>query len=152
MAALKDYDEVLWLDSDMVIVDPSEDLDVPADAWQALVEHHTGDGDVPNCGMWLARKPMIPVLQEVWDSVEFLNHGWWEQAAMHKLLGYEGRPVQHVTETELYQHTHFLDNGWNCHLWDQPPAEHPRILHATMFPDRVAAMTEWAGMAAKAAA
>jgi len=146
-AALRDYDEALWLDADTVIVDGSEDLNVPPDAWQALVEHHTGDGDVPNCGVWLVRQPMAPVLDDLWTMTQYLSHGWWEQAGLHQLMGYRGRPVQLVSPTELYERTHFLDNGWNVHMWDDPQPAHPRIMHATMWKDRVGVMRQWAAAA-----
>jgi hypothetical protein len=151
VAALEQYDEALFLDADMVVIDPSEDLGVDGWAWQAMVEHHTGDGDVPNCAVWLVRRPMLPFLHIAWSLEKYLNHGWWEQAAMHELMGYQGRPVQRVAQTELLDHTEFLDNGWNVHVWDRPITERPRIMHATMFPDRLAVMREWARMAEAAA-
>lgn len=150
LSALVRYDEVLFLDADTVIVDPSEDLGVHPWAWQALVEHHTGDGDVPNCAVWLVRRPMIPFLNVAWSLDKYLNHGWWEQAAMHELMGYAGRPVSCVAQTELLGHTEFLDNGWNVHVWDEPKAERPRIMHATMYQDRLGVMREWARQAESA--
>lgn len=151
LAAVLDagYEEALWVDADVVIVDPTEDLDAPDDAWQALVEHHTGDGDVPNCGVWLVRTPMRPYLDEIWATPE---GPWWEQSALHGLMGYiDGRPARRVKrlhQTELFDHTHFLDNGWNTHVWDDPPPLRPRCLHATMHSDRPSKMREWAEMAA----
>lgn len=144
IAALGEYDEVLFLDADTVIVDPSEDLDVPADAWQALVRHRTGDGDVPNCGVWFVRRPMVPVLELQWSMVQYTHHGWWEQAAMHELLGFGERPVRLLAPTELYERTCFLDPGWNVHKWDEQRLERQRIMHASMHPDRAAVMREWA--------
>jgi hypothetical protein len=138
------YEEALWVDADMVIVDPTDDLDVPADSWQALVRHHTGDGEVPNCGLWFVRKPMRDWLEKVWAFPADLP--WWEQTALMRLLGYQPdpRPAFLVEPTVLYHHTHWLDNGWNCHTWDTPAAGHPRVQHATMWPDRAAVMREWA--------
>lgn len=150
LAALDEYDEVLFLDADTVIIDRSEDLDVPADAWQALARHVTTDGEVPNCGVWFARKPMRPYLQQIWSLEGYLHHGWWEQAAMHQLLGYAGRPVTLVAPSELYGRTHWLDSGWNVHVWDQQATGRERVMHATMCPDRAAAMREWSSLAAVA--
>lgn len=150
LSALDEYDEALFLDADTVIVDPSEDVYVDPLAWQAMVEHHTGDGDVPNCAVWLVRRPMIPYLHTAWSLDRYLNHGWWEQAAMHELMGLGGRPVQRIFDTELGRHTAFLDNGWNVHCWDSPRATRPRIMHATMLPDRVAVMRAWARIAEEA--
>ena len=147
------YDLALWLDADTVIVDPTEDMAVPAKFWQAMVCHQTGDGGVPNCGVWMVRQPMIPYLEQAWEKTEFLNHGWWEQAAMHSLMGFEGRPVELADDPpELYEKTLFLDPGWNCHIWDKQPITRRRIEHATMIQDRAAAMRQWADQARAAAA
>ena len=144
-AALGDgYDEVLYLDADVVIVDPSRDLEVPFGYWQALVEHHTQDGAVPNCGVWMLRPPMLNELERIWTMIRYLNHGWWEQAALCELLGYTGRPLAHTQTTELYENTCFLDPGWNVHRDDVRAPDHVRIQHATMWPNRAGIMRQWA--------
>ena len=145
--ALDTYDEAVFIGADLVIMDGRQDFaeSVPAEAWQAMVRHATGDGDVPNDDMWLVRKPMIPILDTIWRMDKWLNHGWWEQAALLELMGYHVIQPTHLIEpTELYQRTHWLDNCWNVHIWDKVKPEHPRFQHATMWPDRKAVMTEWA--------
>lgn len=145
ISILQEFDEALWVGADVVIVDPTEDLDVPEGKWHALVEHHTGDGHVPNCDVWFVRRPMIPWLEKAWGLTHRINHGWWEQAAIMDLLGYKvDRPAGRVQTTELLEHTCWLDHGWNVHAWDTPGPEHPRFMHATMHPDRAAVMREWA--------
>lgn len=143
-AALEQHDEALWLDADTVILDGAEDLGVPASCWQAMVEHHTGDGAVPNLGVWLVRRPMLAVLEQIWRMTGYVDHGWWEQAAMLELLGYTGRPVALTAPTELHGLTHFLENGWNVHRNDRTLSGRPRIMHATMHPHREAIMKTWA--------
>lgn len=145
-AALKEYDEVLWVDADIVIVDPSKPVPCPDDCWQALVRHQTGDGDVPNCGMWLVRKPMVEFLDMVWANTARLNSGWWEQAALMDLMGYQHdhRPAYVSNPTLLYERTHFLSNEWNFHKWDTPAPTHVRFAHGTMFEDRAGTMETWA--------
>jgi galactosyl transferase GMA12/MNN10 family len=152
--ALAEYGEALWLDADIVITDPSEDLNAPADAWQAIVKHHTGDGEVPNCAVWLCRRPMLPYLDVIWASTKWLHHGWWEQAANLELMGYrpDPRPCRLVTPTELYARTFFLDNGFNVHKWDSPQPDQPRFMHATMHENRADVMRGWAEQAALVAA
>lgn len=142
---LESYDEVLFLGADTLIVDGREDMTVPPEAWQALVEHHTGDGCVPNTDVWLCRKPMIPVLKQIWEMEQWLMHGWWEQAALLELMGYNvWQPTRYLgNPTELYDRTYFLDNAWNVHKWDKPQPEHPKIQHATMYPNRIEVMTGW---------
>lgn len=142
--ALEGYDEALWVDSDIVIADPSDDLPVGEDAWQALAVHHTQDGEVPNTGVWFCRQPMRAVLPRLWKMQAYRNHPWWEQGALLELLGYDSwaRPTIFRGRTDLYDHTAFLGTEWNSHPWDE--AEHPRFLHATMREPRAEVMREWA--------
>lgn len=132
--ALNHHEEALWIDCDVVIVDGEKDIadEVPDDARQALVRHHTPDGEVPNCGVWFVREPMRPTLIRLWQLDRYLDHPWWEQAAMLDLLGYRHRqrPVELVAPTELYERTHWLDLSWNSHEQsDRHPR--PRFAHAT---------------------
>lgn len=144
--ALRDHDEVLWLDADIVIVDDSEDLadHVSAGAWQAMVAHHTPDGEVPNHGVWFCRQPMSEVLDRIWAMTEYLHHPWWEQAAGMRLLGYDPncRPTVFHGPTELYERTCFLPVEWNSHRDDE--ADQPRFWHATVRGDRAALMRKMA--------
>ena len=131
------HEDALWLDCDVIVVDDSSDLadEVPPGAWQAMVCHRTSDGEVPNCGVWLVRQPMVPVLEQLWRMDRYLNHGWWEQAALLDLLGYrhEPRPVTLDRPNELYARTHWLGLEWNSHEQsDRHPA--PRFAHATPGP------------------
>lgn len=144
---LTQYGEVLWLDADVVVVDPTEDLPVPVGPVQAVVAHRTADGEVPNLGVWLVRRPMIPVLDQLWRMTENLNHPWWEQAAMVQLLGYGGTPLRQQRPSELLDKTHFLGPEWNRHVNDRTPCEHVRVQHATMHEDRAEVMRRWASQA-----
>lgn len=144
--ALETYNEVLWLDSDIVITDASEDLSVPDSAWQAMAVHNTQDGAVPNTGVWLCRRPMKDVLPTLWKMQEYRNHAWWEQGAILAAMGYDSwaRPIVLGEPTELHLRTHFLSTEWNSHPWDE--ADEPRFRHATMREPRIEAMREWAGV------
>lgn len=129
--ALSVFDEVLWLDADVVVADTADIFaGIPTDMSHALVEHHTDEGDVPNTGVWICRRPMIP-----WITVAAMNdacveHKWWEQAAILHLLGYEmvhGRCMR-TSDTELLRKTHWLDERWNyCYFSKGEPASfiHP---------------------------
>jgi hypothetical protein len=132
--ALDEYEQVLWLDADVAIVDDTDDLAdrVPGWAWQAMVRHRTPDGEVPNCGVWLVRPPMWTVLEQAWRTGD-PNDPWWEQAAMLPLLGYRGRPCRLEMPTALYRMTCWLGLEWNSHEQCDPhPA--PRFAHATCGP------------------
>jgi hypothetical protein len=132
---LDHYQELLWVDCDVVIVDPSWDLadDVPDRDWQALVCHHTPDGEVPNCGVWYLRPPMRPILERMWRMVQYTHHVWWEQAALLDLLGYHGYPARLTDPTELYARTCWLDLEWNSHE-ERDRHPRPRFAHATCGP------------------
>lgn len=145
--ALRRHDEALWVDADVVIADPREDLPVPDQFWQALAVHHTNDGEVPNCGVWFVRRPMAPVLADLWEMVGYIHHPWWEQGAMLELLGYDPwvRPVRLGEPTELHERTCFLGREWNSHPEDW--SENPRFKHATMLPNQAEVMREWASTA-----
>lgn len=133
---LDEHEEVLWVDADVVVADEScWDLagEVPGAAWQALVRHHTPDGEVPNCGVWLVRPEMRPILDRLWDMTQYLAHPWWEQGALCELLGYHGRPLQLAQPTGLYGRTHWLGLEWNSHE-ERDPSGSPRFAHATAGP------------------
>lgn len=141
--ALQEHDEALWLDADILILDGEKDLadEVPGDAWQALVAHHTPDGEVPNHGVWFARKAMLPVLQTIWSFEKYTHHPWWEQAAGCHLLGYDPweRPmVRRGDDSLLFQRTHWLGLEWNSHRDDEHPD--PRFWHASVRGGDLAAL------------
>lgn len=152
---LKHYDLAVFIGCDLVIVDGREDI--PRGNWpwyQELVAHNTPNcGRVPNDDMWVCQQAMIPWLEKVWALDKYLNHGWWEQAALLDVMGYERLaveqfPIQHSgAANELYEHTRWLPGEWNVHIWDNPQPEYKRFQHATMWPNRVEVMREWAKQA-----
>jgi hypothetical protein len=145
--ALASYEQVLWVDADCVIVDPSEDLldHVPPEACQALVAHERPRGEaVPNCGVWLVRRPMLPHLKAIWESTRWDTHCWWEQAALLERMGYQ---IKHCTvrrgqSARLASATCLLPGSWNVTARQEGP--HARILHAANQPDRLQLMRRWA--------
>ena len=148
---LADYDEVLWLDSDTVIVDGREDMNVPAEAWQAVVIHKTYEGESPNLGVWLVRKAMLPYLQQAWDLTEYIHHKWWENAAIIDLMGFDpAHPVCPAIPNELLSHTHRLENWWNSTQVDQWAVHPARINHiAACYSNKTEVMAVWAQDALK---
>lgn len=147
--ALHEYDRVVWIDADVVIVDPSENIAdfVPNEMWQGLVEHCTPSGAVPNCGVWVLTKHMLPTLVDAWNSATFVDHAWWEQAAILERIGYAVTDGPHAcleTPTELYQRTAFIGNEWNDHPHDSQRHTSPRFVHVTQYADRVGKVRELA--------
>jgi hypothetical protein len=129
---LDSHEQVLWLDADVLVCDDSQDLadELPDGAWQAMVRHHTLDGEVPNCGVWLVRPAMQPVLRQLWTMTQYNHDGWYEQAALVELLGYERAPCRLLEPTELYENTRWLPLEWNSHEQNDPHPQ-PRFAHAT---------------------
>jgi hypothetical protein len=133
---LASYDEVLWLDADVLIVSPEEDLAsrVPDGYLQALVVHVSKNRSVvPNTGVWLVRQGMAPYLAQAWDMTQHIHHAWWEQTAIIELMGYSLRGITSKppkTPNELYRRTFQLPAHWNVHSVDLALASHPRMRHA----------------------
>lgn len=120
---LDTYDSILWLDADLAMVDTTLDIEalLPPESIQGMVIHNSNwCGEVPNCGMWVVRRPMKKWLQIAWELEVFKDHQWWEQAAIMTLMGYLVTPnnihnilSKHLVSTELYQQTYFLPLNLN---------------------------------------
>lgn len=108
------YESVLWLDSDLVIVDGREDL--PATAFMALVDHA---GHMPNTGVWHLRRSAATheFLELVWAQEDLIDHRWWENQAVVRLLD----------QPRWRERTDFLDPRWN--VIPDVAVAHPRIRH-----------------------
>jgi hypothetical protein len=144
---LAQNDLVLWIDADAAVVDPSVDVAslLARRELMALVAHSTPEGEaVPNTGVWLLRshRRTRRFLDRVWQSSEYLEHKWEENAAVINLLGYEvGPPVLFRSSTSMGQRTRMLPLEWNSIPIDAAP--HPRIVHfpAAPFPERLARLS-----------
>lgn len=146
MQLLDRFEEVLWLDADVIICDGSVNLFdiVDNNALQAMTYHHTPDGEVPNCGVWLVRRGIEQMLDEAWAQTDLINAPWWEQSAVLRCMGYaeSERPCKLKHPTKWYSVTQNLGTEWNSHPWDEHKT--PYIRHATMYEDRAGVMREWA--------
>jgi hypothetical protein len=126
------YDALLWLDADLVIVDRSVDIcsELEDERFLYLVEHATREGRMPNSGVMLLRggAQTLEFLDQVYAQEDLIEHRWWENAAICRLLGYELDPVGPGTPTELLsEHTKLISPRWNS--IPDAPAENPRIRH-----------------------
>lgn len=147
--ALSKYDEVVWLDCDLVIVDTTEDFPPMVDGkCHALVRHFENNSEVPNSGVWrlrrhsiLASADPVPLLHKMMDLEVFEHHGWWEQAALLTLMGYCVPPQGHefsqtkcraVRPTKWHQNCEFMRLCWNSH--PNYRADYPKIVHCS-YPD-----------------
>jgi len=127
-----EHELVLWLDADLVIVDDSTDIATELEPGRILymVEHQTKEGRMPNSGVMLLRggEETIAFLDEVYAQEDLVDHRWWENAAISRLLGYQLDPVGPGTPTRLLtERTKFISPRWNS--IPDAPAAHPRIRH-----------------------
>jgi hypothetical protein len=124
---LDQYDEILWLDADVVILDSSLDLadSVDKEAYQAFAEWHMKDGSTGlNNGVWFLRSGSRArgFLQAVWDSTEFIDHplltddghpSLRDNAAVISLLGRGWRDGGGLADSPWLPGTAFISQDWN---------------------------------------
>lgn len=79
-------DYVLWLDADTLIINQEFDINSILEIDKLLYVAEDING--MNCGvmMWKGCTASIDFLKQVWTKTEYLNHIWWEQAAIHELV------------------------------------------------------------------
>jgi hypothetical protein len=130
---LKTYDTVVWLDADTIVVDPGTDIRTELDprAPMHVVAHRLGRKTIPNTGVWICRRDprTFELLAAIWNHTEFVNDGWWEQAALMDLIGFEPRErVCRFRGPTLYTSSvRFLNEKWNSRYAAPAPKTH--ILH-----------------------
>jgi len=115
------HEFVLWIDADALILDSSVDLEtvVPRNAFQAFaVPVCSGaDGTIsPNCGVWALRggDRAQDFLTEVWAQADLIDHWWWEQAAVMRLLGWSVEdPLAKLRDSAWDDGTFTLSEEWN---------------------------------------
>jgi hypothetical protein len=120
------------MDADAVVVDRTLDIacELQPERFLYLVEHHTPEGRMPNSGVMLLRggSETVDFLDEVHAQEDLIEHRWWENAAICRLLGYRLDPVGPGSPTRLLtQHTKLISPRWNS--IPDAPADRPRIRH-----------------------
>lgn len=136
------YEEVVWFDCDLVVVDPSEDFPpIGENKLHSLVRHFEAESEVPNTGVWRIMRGARPLLEKALEMETFYSHGWWEQAAVMTLMGYTVPPegsnfyrtkCRNVAETKWFKCCQFMRLSLNSH--PNYRAEHSRIVHCS-YPD-----------------
>lgn len=137
--ALGSYDFALWIDADAIIVDGSVDIEavMPPSSYQAFVVMpigHSGEGGLSPClGVWALRAcdQAKRFLAEVWDQDDLIDHVWWEQAALMRLLGWrmDGFPVRKERDTEWDEGAFELSREWDVIPYYPQTGTSPRIVH-----------------------
>jgi hypothetical protein len=127
---LADYDWVLWLDADVVIVDLEADIgqEIEADRDLYLVEHNWSQYTA-NTGVFMLRSSDFAraLLDQVWASKRYIDHPWWENAAVLALLGYGLEPARLVEPTPWLARTKLIDLRFNSVEVDR--ARRPAFVH-----------------------
>lgn len=137
------YDLVQWIDCDVVInnlaVDINQDFVLSSQHQQAMVYHYTtNEGVVPNCGIWSVKTNAIPLLENIWNQTDFINHKWWEQGANIHLM--ENEDIKNISyELPFMFNVHKNDTRFNIGTYLYEGI----MLHATMWPNRKQQMIEW---------
>jgi hypothetical protein len=115
---LENYDYVLWIDADAIILDDSVD---PASLleeghYQALVRYRWNEEQCACTGVWLLKnvEKAVAFLDAVWNGGDgYLRLHPWEQAAAMRLLGYSVDPDRFIAPTEWTNGTLWLGNEWD---------------------------------------
>ena len=65
ITTLERYDEVVWFDCDMVVVDYHNDFPpIREQSFHAMVRHFEHNSEVPNSGVWRVHKEILPLLHK----------------------------------------------------------------------------------------
>ena len=140
---LDEFDLALWIDADAVIVDGRDDIaaELDDDKQFGLVRH----GDVPNTGvmLWRSGEYARSLLDATWANTRYLEHPWWENAALLDALGYDvprfGRLERVLRRrrrpprpSRWSAGVQFLAPEWNWSYLARVPE--PRIVHCVGVP------------------
>jgi hypothetical protein len=129
------YELAVWIDADAVVVDPRIDIagELQPGRFLYLVEHVVSGEPRPNTGVMMLRAcdEARAFLDAVWSLERYVNHPWWENAAVCELLGYGVDPPARLDPTRWREQTAFLPGGWNW-IWDAR-APDARIRHFPGF-------------------
>jgi hypothetical protein len=121
---LESYEACLWIDADAIFVRVDKDVadTVPTECYQALAPHPYEWIAMPNAGVWFVRscQRASDFLSAVWDSTDLIEHPWWEQAAIARLLGYGfGGPQGMEDDLSVAQGSPWLEGfSWLDPAWN----------------------------------
>lgn len=129
------HEIVVWLDADLEIVDPRVDIASELDpgSFLGIVEHRYRASQFPNSGVMVLRggERAAGFLDEVWALDAYIDHTWWENAAICELLGYGLDPPRRLATTAWRDQTTFLSPSWNWIV--NAPLHRARIRHFPGF-------------------
>jgi hypothetical protein len=138
------FDIVQWIDCDVII--NKLDIDINTEFQdthhnQSFVVHHDlYEGEVPNAGIWGFKQSAISLLDDIWNQEDCINHKWWEQGANIKLITSNKEYLDKCYTLPYAFNVHKNDIRFKYKDWEKEGI----MLHATMWPDRLSKMKEWA--------
>jgi hypothetical protein len=117
-ASLAEYDLVVYLDNDCVILDYSKDIadELPADKWLAMADVTTAEGCGPNVGVVVTRTCAKANLfwNRAWEIDAWKTAKWTDNGQVMALLGYTtAPPLKKIAATEFTPGYHILSEEWN---------------------------------------
>jgi hypothetical protein len=131
---IDDYDYILWIDCDIVILEKHnifDDFDISKNI--GIVEHNIqNEGSVPNTGVLILKncQENKDLLINTWNGLRYIHHPWWEQASFMNNIGYSlSRPCRKIFD---YDSIHWMDLKWNSHPNNMSP--NPYFHHVTYGP------------------
>jgi len=102
---LSNYDYILWMDADVMVTNYDIKIETFIEQMQKdsflLIAR---DLNNLNCGMFIIKncEKSFEFLNDVWSRTEYINHPWWEQAAVIDIHShYEGVQIipRHLSHT-----------------------------------------------------
>ncbi|MDF2813895.1 MAG: hypothetical protein K0Q81_95 [Paenibacillus sp.] len=130
---LQYYKTVIWMDADMIIVNPFINIrsELDSNTPVHVVAYRIEKKIIPSTGLWVSNHSpeSFQILNEVWRRTEFVKDGWWEQAAFMDVIGYEPRKRSCIFrgETPYTRNVKFINERWNSRM--HVPVTDPIIVH-----------------------
>lgn len=162
-----DHEFVMWVDADACFVrsdrDIANEMKPGMDLYlvfHRIAVHSFFPGvhaaiDRPNSGVMVLRKSewSFRFLDKIWGMTQYLNHGWWENAAIIDLLGlraeFSGDFAKNVPDPEWCGKTQPLPLPWNAcptaGLYHCSEVFDPIIVHAAAMTaeERIGVLSRW---------
>jgi len=128
----KEFEFLMWIDADAFFNNYNIDIanEIEQDKEIYIVKHYcqVHKGSIYhntkltilriNTGVLLMKNSEhnLKFLQKVWDKKEYINHQWWEQAAMMDVMGFRSELNGNLHDNKgnsYLEKIKFLSNDWN---------------------------------------